>query len=83
MPITYRLGWYKYDAETGTHSYHTGSLSHRTEAEARRAYDSLTPTDTYPQIELWEETRNADWSLEDSEKIAMKDSTGEYPWWEF
>lgn len=80
---TYRIGYYVWDEESGDHKYIMDELSYDKET-AQKRYDSLTPTDDRPQIEMWEEIRRTDdGSLEDREKTAMKDSTVEYPWWEF
>lgn len=83
MNITYYLGCYKVDPITKEHTHHMYRLAHKTEEDARRAYDALPPSRTYPQLELWKEIRDENGVREDIEKIAMKDSTGEWPWWEF
>ena len=81
--IRYRIGCYLWDAETENHRYMMNELYYTDEDTARKRYASLAPTEDRPQVELWEELYTKSGALEDRHKIAMKDSTGDYPWWEF
>lgn len=78
----YRIGWTVWNPETKQHDEFKTQFYYADKHEARRAYEEFEMTDGCWLVSLLKETTDDSGAPEYEEVIAMRDRTGEYPWWE-